>query len=70
MQPVPTGPAVAGDVQIDAKTGALIVSLGGLVSFDPKLKGDLITDVLVTREDIVQVRVHPGDVQVVSFATR
>lgn len=59
--PMPMQP-VAGEVQIDTKTGALIVPLGGLVSFDPKLdKGDLITDVIVAREDILQVRIDPAN---------
>jgi pilus assembly protein CpaC len=45
------------DVKVD-KTGALIVPVGGLVRFDPKLK-DPVTDVLVSREDILQVRPDP-----------
>jgi pilus assembly protein CpaC len=61
MQPMPMQPT-AGDVQIDKKTGALIVPLNGLVSFDPKLdKGDLLTDIIVAREDILQVRVDPAN---------
>src|SRR6188768_436573 len=44
------------------KTGALIVPLGGLVSFDPgpTLKG-APTDILVSREDILGVRLDPND---------
>jgi pilus assembly protein CpaC len=44
----------------DPKTGAVIVPLGGLVSFDPGVKDDL-TDVVVSREDVVQVKVDPTD---------
>lgn len=61
-QPVPPMQPVASDVQIDSKTGALIVPLGGLVSFDPKLPKDaLLTDIIVAREDILQVRLDPKD---------
>lgn len=49
------------DVAIDRGTGALLVPLGGVVSFDPKLDPNaLITDFVVTREDIVQVRPDPA----------
>lgn len=49
------------DVAIDRGTGALLVPLGGVVSFDPKLDADaLITDFVVTREDVVQVRPDPA----------
>jgi pilus assembly protein CpaC len=44
--------------QLDAKTGAVIVPLGGLVSFDPKSKDDL-TDVVVSNENVVVVKVDP-----------
>jgi pilus assembly protein CpaC len=58
----PKQPAVlpTGEVQVD-KTGALIVPLGGLVTYDPKLdpKTDVLTDVIVAREDILQVRPDP-----------
>ncbi len=61
-QPVPPMPPIAGDVQIDTKTGALIVPLGGLVSFDPKLPKDaMLTDILIAREDILQVRLDPNN---------
>jgi pilus assembly protein CpaC len=47
-------------VQID-KTGALTVPLGGVVTFDPGLdKNDVLTDFLVSREDVVQVRPDPA----------
>jgi pilus assembly protein CpaC len=53
---------IAGDVQIDPKTGALMVPLGGLVSWDPQLKkGDILTDIVVAREDILQVRLDPNN---------
>ena len=44
-QPDPKQPAAV-PVQVDAKTGAVIVPLGGLVSFDPKSK-DVLTDIVV-----------------------
>jgi pilus assembly protein CpaC len=50
-------PATVPTVVVD-KTGALIVPLGGLVSFDPQVKDDL-TDVVVSREDVVIVKVDP-----------
>ena len=52
-QPPMTPPA--GPAKIDSKSGALIVPLGGLVQFEPK-GPDLPTDILVTREDVLQVR--------------
>ncbi len=42
------------------KTGALIVPLGGVVSFDPGLKMPP-TDILVSREDVLGVRLDPND---------
>ncbi len=48
-QPVPTG-----QVKVD-KTGALIVPLGGSVQFVPT-ENKLITDIFITKEDVVQVR--------------
>ncbi|MBN9122529.1 MAG: pilus assembly protein N-terminal domain-containing protein [Planctomycetes bacterium] len=42
------------------KTGALIVPLGGVVSFDPGLKNPP-TDIIVSREDVLGVRVDPND---------
>ncbi|MCI0704023.1 MAG: hypothetical protein L0241_23435 [Planctomycetia bacterium] len=46
-------------VTID-KTGALIVPLGGVVVFDPKLK-DPPTDIIISREDVLGVRLDPKD---------
>src|SRR5262249_24844116 len=62
-QPMPMQPApVAGDVPVDPKTGALLVPLGGVVSFDPKLgKADMLTDIIVAREDILGVRLDPNN---------
>jgi pilus assembly protein CpaC len=60
-QPVPPMPTV-GDVQVDVKTGALIVPLGGLVSFDPKLgKNEVLTDIIVSQENVLQVRPDPNN---------
>jgi pilus assembly protein CpaC len=51
-----------GEVKVDAKTGALVVPVGGLVRFDPRLpKGEIPTDILVSRDDIVQVRLDPNN---------
>lgn len=47
-----------GQVKIDNKTGALVVPVGGLVQFDPKLSGPP-TDIIVSREDVLQVRLDP-----------
>jgi pilus assembly protein CpaC len=58
MQPMPT----VGEVQVDAKTGALIVPVGALVRFDPKLtKSEVLTDIIVSREDVLGVRIDPND---------
>jgi len=43
--------------KVDA-TGAVLVPLSGLVSFDPGVK-DVLTDVIVSNEDVVQVKVDP-----------
>jgi pilus assembly protein CpaC len=60
-QPMPPAP-VAGDVVIDAKTGALLVPVGGLVAFDPRLPKDaMLTDIIVAREDILSVRLDPAN---------
>ncbi|MCE9566569.1 MAG: pilus assembly protein N-terminal domain-containing protein [Planctomycetes bacterium] len=61
-QPItPTVPPVAGVVQKD-RSGALLVPLGGLVTFDPELqKGDVLTDIIVAREDILSVRLDPAN---------
>lgn len=63
QQPIaPAVPPVAGVVQMD-KSGALLVPLGGLVTFDPKLdpKKDILTDIIVAREDILAVRLDPAN---------
>jgi pilus assembly protein CpaC len=56
----PPDPKTPPSVQVDPKTGALIVPLGGLASFDPKLT-DPPSDILVSREDILGVRLDPND---------
>ncbi|HSQ55890.1 MAG TPA: hypothetical protein VLM40_09090 [Gemmata sp.] len=49
-----------GEAQIDAKTGALIVPMGALVTFDPKLgPKEVLTDMLLTR-DIILVKPNPS----------
>jgi pilus assembly protein CpaC len=59
--PPPAQPPVSGPAQVD-KTGALIVPLGGLVSYDPKLeKGDVLQDVAVSQENVLAVRVDPAN---------
>ncbi len=55
--PDPKNPPPAAAVD---KTGALVVPLGGLVSFDPKLEFPP-TDILISREDILGVRLDPND---------
>lgn len=58
----PGVPPVAGVVQLDPKTGALLVPLGGLVTFDPKLgPKEVLTDIIVAREDILAVRLDPNN---------
>lgn len=52
-------PKSAPPVTVD-KTGALIVPLGGVVVFDPGLK-EAPSDILITREDILGVRLDPND---------
>lgn len=60
MPPVPPGPPTA-EVRVD-KTGALLVPLGGYAEFDPKLgKDELLKNVIIEREDILQVGINPGD---------
>ena len=50
------------DVKVDAKTGALVVPVGALVRFDPKLPaGSVPTDILISREDVLQVRLDPNN---------
>ncbi|QJW93962.1 type II and III secretion system protein family protein [Frigoriglobus tundricola] len=47
---------------VDAKTGAIIVPLNALVSFDLGLKdGPPPTDILVSRDDILEARVDPNN---------
>ncbi|MDY3554971.1 hypothetical protein R5W24_004103 [Gemmata sp. JC717] len=44
------------------KSGAVVVPLGGLRSFDPKLKGGVPpTDILNSREDVLGARPDPND---------
>jgi len=47
--------------QVDPKTGAVVVPLGGVVSFKPETGKDAFSDVVVSREDILQVRVSATD---------
>lgn len=46
------------DVKRDAKTGALVVPVGGLVRFNPMSKQQP-TDILISRDDVAQVRLDP-----------
>ena len=64
----PKQPA-APTAQYDPKTGALVVPLGGLVSFDPQVKDDL-TDVVVSNEDVVQVKVDPTNPKLLQLTGR
>src|SRR5262249_45782358 len=59
-QPMQPDPTKVSDVQIDPKTGALIVPLGGVVRFDPKAPTPIV-DVVVSREDVLGVRPDPGN---------
>ena len=52
-------PKVTPSVTVD-RTGALIVPLGGLVTFDPKLPKPA-SNILVSRDDILGVRPDPND---------
>jgi pilus assembly protein CpaC len=47
-------------VTIDAKTGVLIVPIGGVVVFDAKLPAPP-TDILISREDVLGVQLDPTD---------
>jgi pilus assembly protein CpaC len=64
-QPAPaTQPPVAPKpptAQVDPKTGAILVPLGGVVSFRPETGKDAFSDIVVSREDILQVRVSATD---------
>ncbi len=55
----PVDPKNPPSVVID-KTGALIVPLGGVVVFDPKLDVPP-TDIIISREDVLGVRLDPND---------
>jgi pilus assembly protein CpaC len=55
----PVDPKNPPSVVVD-KTGALIVPLGGVVAFDPKLDVPP-TDLIISREDVLGVRLDPGD---------
>ena len=55
--------------KFDPKTGALMVPLGGLVSFDPQTKDEL-TDVVVSDETVVQVKVDPTNPQLLLLTGR
>ena len=46
-----------------------MVPLGGLVSFDPQVKDDL-TDVVVSNEDVVQVKVDPTNPKLLQLTGR
>jgi len=52
--------AAVGEVKVDSKTGALIIPVGGLVRFDPKNKNQP-TDIQLSRDDVVQVRLDPNN---------
>jgi pilus assembly protein CpaC len=73
-QPAPKDPVkdlTVGDVKIDARTGALVVPLGGLVRFDPRLKkGDFPSDILVSNENVLQVRLDPNNPSVLLLTGR
>lgn len=57
------------DVQIDPRTSALIIPVGGFVRFDGKLP-DIPADILVSREDYVQVRTDPNNPKVLLLTGR
>ena len=57
------------EVKIDPRTGALILPVGGFVRFDAKLP-DIPADILVTREDYVQVRTDPNNPKVLLLTGR
>lgn len=56
-QPMPVAAPPVASVKIDSKTGALVVPLSGIVQFDPKM--GLITEVLNSKEEVLQVRTDP-----------
>ncbi len=47
-------------VTVDAKTGVLIVPIGGVVVFDPKLSAPP-SDILISRDDVLSVQLDPND---------
>jgi len=52
----PNKPTAGGvDVKIDAKSGALLVPLGGLAKFDPK-RDKLITDITLSNGDVLDAK--------------
>jgi pilus assembly protein CpaC len=56
----PPEPKNAPPVLIDAKTGALIVPIGGVVTFDAKLPVPP-TDILISNEAVLTVQLDPSD---------
>jgi pilus assembly protein CpaC len=54
----PKVPPAKADVD---KTGAIIVPLGGLVSFDPKIGDALPTDILVSTDAVLGAKLDPSD---------
>jgi pilus assembly protein CpaC len=58
-QPTPDSKVPPGKADVD-KTGAIIVPLGGLVSFDPKIS-DPPTDILVSRDDVLGAKLDPNN---------
>ena len=67
---VPPAPPI-GDVRVDTKTGALVVPVGGLVRFDPKLpKGEIPTDILVSNESVLQVRLDQNNPSILLLTGR
>ncbi|HYH66220.1 MAG TPA: hypothetical protein VD866_16120 [Urbifossiella sp.] len=56
-------------VKIDPRTNALIIPVGGFVRFDGKLP-DIPADILVSREDFVQVRTDPNNPKVLLLTGR
>ncbi|QDU18572.1 type II and III secretion system protein family protein [Urbifossiella limnaea] len=57
------------NVKIDPRTNALIIPVGGFVRFDNKLP-DIPADILVSREDFVQVRTDPNNPKVLLLTGR
>ena len=59
QQPMPAPAGPAPEAKRDPVTGAVIVPLGGLVSYDPK--GGPIESILVANEAVIQVKPDPMD---------